>query len=287
MLSCWNPSFILIPSFPHFQKKAGQSKKKSLSILVHHNSYGSTHKYEKTNRVFFFPKLYNKIGQWKKTKKMFDTDSKCQQLQLRNVISRGNWHTLGIKFPVHLLRFPNMTSALSEPVTPTSWVARPWEEPVPGPTRIPVCACSTRTYTKWTRARTKQKRHTRHTLPARPPGLDDLLNSSNYQALTDRQIRSEHGCCGLPWQADETARETVEDVSRTWKNKTRSGFFRSRIEGRLGEFLPGYIFSIKGCNWKCFGIMKEMRLTMLSCVKRWYEIVHNFVTWTISKLLSR
>lgn len=30
-----------------------------------------------------------------------------------------------------------------------------------------------------------------------------------------------------------------------------------------------------------------MRLTMLTCVKRWYEIVHNFVTWTRSKLLSR
>lgn len=157
---------------------------------------------------------------------MFDTDSKCQQLRLRNVISRGNWHTLGIKSPVHLLRFPNMTSALSEPVMPTSRVARPWEEAVPGPTRIPVRACSTRTYPKWTRARTKEKRHTRHTLPARPPGLDDLLNSSNYQALTDRQIRSEHGCWGLPRQADGTAGETVEDVSRTWKKQNKVCFFQ-------------------------------------------------------------
>lgn len=33
------------------------------------------------------------------------------------------------------------------------------------------------------------------TPPARPPGLDDPLNSSNYQALTDRQIKSEHGAC--------------------------------------------------------------------------------------------
>lgn len=36
-----------------------------------------------------------------------------------------------------------------------------------------------------------------HAPRARPPGLDDLLNSSNYQALTDRQIRPEQGCWGL------------------------------------------------------------------------------------------
>lgn len=44
------------------------------------------------------------------------------------------------------VRFPNMTSA--------SRVARPWEAAVPGPTRIPVRACSTPVHTKGTRART-------------------------------------------------------------------------------------------------------------------------------------
>lgn len=83
-----------------------------------------------------------------------------------------------------------MTSALSEAVTQGSRVARPWEAAVPGPTRIPVPAR--------TREHTPNKDDTHgthcHTPPARPPGLDDLLNSSNYQALTDRQIRSEQGC---------------------------------------------------------------------------------------------
>lgn len=37
---------------------------------------------------------------------------------------------------------------------------------------------------------------------ARPPGLDDLLNSSNYQALTDRQIRPKQGCWGLHGRSD-------------------------------------------------------------------------------------
>lgn len=76
--------------------------------------------------------------------------------------------------------------------------ARPWEAAVPAPTRIPVPAR--------TREHTPEERRTRwdtqsHTPPlppqARPPGLDDLLNSSNYQALTDRQIRPEQGCWGL------------------------------------------------------------------------------------------
>lgn len=102
------------------------------------------------------------------------------------------------------------------------------------------------------------------TLPARPPGLDDLLNSSNYQALTDRQIRSEHGCRGLPRQTDRKARVTVENVMRKWKNKTSSGFFRPRIKGRLGESLhlkkknridslsqPSYWGS-----WQCWGVLK-------------------------------
>lgn len=72
------------------------------------------------------------------------------------------------------------------PVIHGSRVAQPWEARVPGPTRIPVPEC--------THEHTPRQKHTHgHTPPARPPGLDDLLNSSNYQALTDRQIRSEQG----------------------------------------------------------------------------------------------
>lgn len=51
-----------------------------------------------------------------------------------------------------------------------------------------------------------------HTPPARPPGLDDLLNSSNYQALTDRQIRFEQGCWSLRRQTESKGRETEKTV---------------------------------------------------------------------------
>lgn len=83
-----------------------------------------------------------------------------------------------------------MTSALSEAVTQGSRVVRPWEAVVPGPTRIPVPARAHKHTTNKDDTHGTQS----HTPPARPPGLDDLLNSSNYQALTDRQIRSEQGC---------------------------------------------------------------------------------------------
>lgn len=67
----------------------------------------------------------------------------------------------------------------------------------------------TRTHT-WAEAHTLG--HTVTLPPARPPGLDDLLNSSNYQALTDRQIRPEQGCWGLHSRSEiqntDTKRQT-------------------------------------------------------------------------------
>lgn len=66
--------------------------------------------------------------------------------------------------------------------------------------------------------------------PALPPGLDDLLNSSNYQALTDRQIRPEQGCWGLHGRSDPET-QTQRDKHgfprerRKWKKLT----FHQRI----------------------------------------------------------
>lgn len=82
------------------------------------------------------------------------------------------------------------------PVIHRSWVAQPWEAVVPSVTHIPVLTAHMNTHT-W-----------RHTPPTRPPGLDDPLNSSNYQALTDRQIRSELGCWGLHRQTDRKSVKT-------------------------------------------------------------------------------
>lgn len=64
-----------------------------------------------------------------------------------------------------------------------------------------------------------------HPPPARPPGLDDLLNSSNYQALTDRQIRPEQGCWGLHSRSEiqntDTKRQTwfpqrAKQTGKSW-----------------------------------------------------------------------
>lgn len=106
-----------------------------------------------------------------------------------------------------------------------SRVARPWEAAVPGPTRIPVPAR--------TREHTPEERRTRwdtwsHSPPALPPGLDDLLNSSNYQALTDRQIRPEQGCWGLHGRSDP----------ETQTQRDKHGFPRERRKWKKADISP-------------------------------------------------
>lgn len=61
-----------------------------------------------------------------------------------------------------------------------------------------------------------QEHTLRHTPPARPPGPDDPLNSSNYQALTDRQIRSEQGAEACP---DRQTEGKVRQTDTGRKNK--------------------------------------------------------------------
>lgn len=65
--------------------------------------------------------------------------------------------------------------------------------------------------------------------PALPPGLDDLLNSSNYQALTDRQIRPEQGCWGLHGRSDP----------ETQTQRDKHGFPRERRKWKKADISPG------------------------------------------------
>lgn len=79
----------------------------------------------------------------------------------------------------------------------------------------------------------------RHTPPARPPGLDDPLNSSNYQALTDRQIRSEQGCWGLHRQTDRQTKRQTDGHRQKKMVKTAIWLPQTATEkrdGRDGEF---------------------------------------------------